>query len=102
MPPVCRATSAISGFTTTMVVTRAGSLTSLSWATLTSITSAEGPSVTATGHNRTAIANAWRPKSARARIRFELTDILYPGALTTRQKRYAAEPAPDWGKSDDN
>src|SRR2546423_3711924 len=28
-------------------------------------------------------------------MRMELNDILYPGALTSRQKRYAAEPAPD-------
>jgi hypothetical protein len=28
-------------------------------------------------------------------MRKERTDILYPGALTSRQKRYAAEPAPD-------
>jgi hypothetical protein len=28
-------------------------------------------------------------------VRFDLNDILYSGALTSRLKRYAAEPAPD-------
>jgi hypothetical protein len=56
----------------------------------------------AAGANRIATAIARNPKSARARLRWELNDILYPGALTSRQKRYAAEPAPDRGKSDDN
>jgi len=34
-------------------------------------------------------------ENARRHVRRELNDILYPGALTSRQKRYAAEPAPD-------
>src|ERR1700682_2090437 len=57
--------------------------------------SPDGSAKAATGHNRIAIANEHNPKHARARIRRELNDILYPGALTSRLKRYAAEPAPD-------
>src|ERR1700694_2961533 len=57
--------------------------------------SAEGSAKTATGHNRIPIANERNPKIARRRVRWELNDILYPGALTSRLKRYAAEPAPD-------
>src|SRR5438105_11568344 len=47
------------------------------------------------GHNRMAVARERNPKHARARIRRNLNDILYPGASTSRQWRYAAEPAPD-------
>src|SRR6202048_2932285 len=57
--------------------------------------SAEGSAKAATGHNRIPIANERNPKIARKRVRWELNDILYPGALTSRLKRYAAEPAPD-------
>src|ERR1700738_3548810 len=57
--------------------------------------SAEGSAKAATGHNRIPIANERNPKIARRRVRWELNDILYPGALTSRLKRYAAEPAPD-------
>ena len=39
---------------------------------------------------------------ATARLRRKLNDILYSGTLTSRQKRYAAEPAPDRAKSDVN
>src|SRR5207244_5924602 len=47
------------------------------------------------GHNRMAVARERNPKRACARIRRNLNDILYPGASTSRQWRYAAEPAPD-------
>src|SRR5580704_4098073 len=47
------------------------------------------------GHNRIPIASDRNPESAHARIRKELNDIRYPGTLTSRLKRYAAEPAPD-------
>src|ERR1700736_3505680 len=47
------------------------------------------------GTNRIPIASDRNRKYARTAMRKELTDILYPGALTSRQKRYAAEPAPD-------
>src|SRR6185369_15910658 len=46
------------------------------------------------GHSRIPAARD-NPKRARARIRWDLNDILYPGASTSRQWRYAAEPAPD-------
>src|SRR5687767_6852124 len=46
------------------------------------------------GHSNIPIASERNEKSARERIRKQLNDILYPGALTSRQKRYAAEPAP--------
>src|SRR5439155_19281250 len=42
-----------------------------------------------------AVARERNPKRACARIRRNLNDILYPGASTRRQSRYAAEPAPD-------
>src|SRR5580698_11588207 len=48
-----------------------------------------------TGHNRIPTASDRNPKDARVRVRRELSDILYPGALTSRLKRYTAEPAPD-------
>src|SRR5260221_10701567 len=57
--------------------------------------SPEGSARAASGHSRIPIANDRNPGKARTRIRRELTDILYPGALTSRLKRYAAEPAPD-------
>src|SRR6266852_7079832 len=57
--------------------------------------SPDGSAKAATGHNRIPIASERNPKHARTRIRRELNDILYPGALTSRLKRYAAEPAPD-------
>src|ERR1700730_1544913 len=57
--------------------------------------SSVGSEKAATGHNRIPIANERNPKIARKRGRWELNDILYPGALTSRLKRYAAEPAPD-------
>src|SRR3982074_1488093 len=47
------------------------------------------------GTSRIPIASDRNRKYARAAMRKELTDILYPGALTSRQKRYTAEPAPD-------
>src|ERR1700744_3060864 len=47
------------------------------------------------GASRTPIASARKADNARMRGRRYLDDILYPGALTSRLKRYAAEPAPD-------
>src|SRR6185437_1398481 len=58
--------------------------------------SAAGSARLADGNNRT--ANNWNPNSARARRRRNLNDMFYPGALTSRLKRYAAEPAPDEAK----
>src|SRR6185437_1130372 len=58
--------------------------------------SAAGSARLAAGSNRT--ANNWNPNSARARRRRNLNDMFYPGALTSRLKRYAAEPAPDEAK----
>src|SRR5665213_4005612 len=55
----------------------------------------DGSAKAATGQASMATANRRNPEKARARIRKELNDILYPGALTSRLKRYAAEPAPD-------
>src|ERR1019366_1841077 len=57
--------------------------------------SADGSARTATGHNSIPAANDRNTKRARTKVRKELNDILYPGALTSRLKRYAAEPAPD-------
>src|SRR5580658_8821569 len=54
-----------------------------------------GAASAAAGHNTIPIANERIPKGARARLRKQLNDILYSGALTSRLKRYAAEPAPD-------
>jgi hypothetical protein len=48
----------------------------------------------ATGNDMIPIAINRRPNDAHARLRKELNDILYPGTLTSRLKRYA-EPAPD-------
>src|ERR1700761_2302011 len=92
MPPFCRLTSAIRGFQTTIVVARTGSLTSLAWSTLTAMASDAGSADTTAGHSNAASAN---PNKGRVRLRKELNTILNPGALTSRQKRYAAEPAPD-------
>src|SRR3954454_11716588 len=47
-----------------------------------------------TGTSRTAIASDRNREYARTAMRKELTDILYPGTCTSRQKRYAAVPAP--------
>src|SRR5260370_30594719 len=57
--------------------------------------SAASSATAATGHKRIPSTNAEKPKDARMRVRRELNDIRYPGALTGRLKRYAAEPAPD-------
>src|SRR2546421_746610 len=96
MPPGCSVTSAIMGFPTTMVETLPGSLTSLAWSTLTATVSGAGAAKPAAGHDRIPTATAKNPKRAKARLRWELNAILYyPGTLTCRQKRYAAEPAPD-------
>src|SRR4051812_17256722 len=95
MPPGCNATSAIIGFPTTMVATLPGILNSVARSTLTPMTSFGGPARAAAGHNRSPAASDRNPTHARARLRKELNDILYPGAVTSRQKRYAAEPAPD-------
>src|SRR5882724_10050070 len=97
MPPGCKVMSATSGFPITMVAARSGNRISLAWSILTAM----GPPVGAgaanadAGTSRIAIASDRNRKYARTAMRKELTDILYPGALTSRQKRYAAEPAPD-------
>src|SRR5258707_14587978 len=57
--------------------------------------SPDGSAKAASGHSRIPIAKERNPKQARTRIRRKLNHILYPGALTSRLKRYAAEPAPD-------
>src|ERR1700694_2840893 len=57
--------------------------------------SPDGSAKAASGHKRIPIANGRNPKHARTRIRRELNDILYPGALTSQLKQYAAEQAPD-------
>src|SRR5882724_8117827 len=57
--------------------------------------SAASSASAATGHKRIPSTNAGNPKDARMRVRRELNDIPYPGALTGRLERYAAEPAPD-------
>jgi hypothetical protein len=62
---------------------------------LTAMGSVEGSAKAAAGHNRIPIANDRIRELARERVRRELNDILYPGALTSRLKRYAAEPVPD-------
>jgi hypothetical protein len=56
--------------------------------------SAVGSAITAAGHSSKPIASDRNPNGARARLRMKLNDILYPGTLTSRLKRYA-EPAPD-------
>src|SRR5258708_22162489 len=53
------------------------------------------PAKAVAGHNSIPTANERNTKDARARERKDLIDILYPGASTSRLKRYAAEPAPD-------
>jgi hypothetical protein len=50
-----------------------------------------------TGYDRTPIASDRNTKAAHVR-RMDQIDILYPGAFTSRQKRYAAVPAPDMAK----
>src|SRR5664279_5529537 len=57
--------------------------------------STAGSAPAAAGNNRTPITSDRNPNDAQARLRRELNDILYLGALTSRLKRYAAEPAPD-------
>src|ERR1019366_3631832 len=57
--------------------------------------SPDGSARTATGHNSIPAANDRNTKRARTKVRKDLNDIQYPGALTSRLKRYAAEPAPD-------
>jgi hypothetical protein len=62
---------------------------------LTATVSVTGAAKATDGHTRIATAIDRNPRRAQARLRRELNDILYPGTLTSRQKRYAAEPAPD-------
>src|ERR1700722_13312425 len=57
--------------------------------------SSTGAARPAAGHNKIPIAKDRNPESAHTRIRKKLNAILYPGTLTRRLKRYAAEPAPD-------
>src|SRR5262249_47067051 len=97
MPPGCRVTSAIRGLPTTMVATLPGSFTSLAWSTLTAMESGiggTGAAKVSTGHIKTPIARERNPKRAAARLR-KVYAILSSGTLTSRHKRYAAEPAPD-------
>src|SRR4051794_19865502 len=54
-----------------------------------------GAADAAAGARRIAIASEDNSEQARTAMRKEPSDILYPGTLTSRQKRYAAEPAPD-------
>ena len=49
----------------------------------------------AIGHMCVAAASEWNAERARMEKRKDLDDIRYPGTLTSRLKRYAAEPAPD-------
>src|SRR5215831_17597421 len=98
-PPFCSVTSAIRGLPTTMVETRVGNLTSLAWSTLTAMAPATGSACAASGHDSAPIPITNR---ARARLRREHNNITYPGTLTSRQMRYAAEPAPDAGECDVN
>src|SRR5436190_9530309 len=97
-PPACSVTSAIRGLPTTMVAILPGSLTSLAWSTLTEIFSvmgAVGAARPIAGHSTRPTTSERKPERATARLRRELNGILYSGTLTSRQKRYAAEPAPD-------
>src|SRR5882757_7661908 len=57
--------------------------------------SSPAPARAAAGHSRIATTSERNTKGARTRRRRNLIDILYSGASTSRQKRYAAEPAPD-------
>ena len=57
--------------------------------------SAAGSASAAAGHSSIPIASERNERRARDAHTQILNDILYPGALTSRQKRYAAEPAPD-------
>src|SRR5438128_1124274 len=95
MPPGCRVTSAIRGLPTTMVATLPGSFTSLAWSTLTATDS--GAASASAGHIRSPKPRERNPKRAEARLR-SVYAILYSGTLTSRHKRYAAEPAPDDAK----
>jgi hypothetical protein len=54
-----------------------------------------GAADAAAGARTIAIANKENSEQARTAMRKEPSDILYPGTLTSRQKRYAAEPVPD-------
>src|ERR1700709_1226634 len=97
MPPGCKVMSATSGFPITMVAARSGNRISLDWSIFTAIGPPVGTGAAKAdaGTSRMAIASDHDRIYARTAMRWELTDILHPGALTSRQKRYAAEPAPD-------
>jgi hypothetical protein len=69
---------------------------------LTEMASTVGSLKAATGHSTIPIANDRNMEYARMRTGWEHNDILYPGALTSRLKRYAAEPAPDRANLDAN
>src|ERR1700737_2945426 len=60
------------------------------------------PAKAVPGHNKIPTANDRNAKNARARVRLDLIDILYPGASTSRLKRYAAVPAPDMANLQSN
>jgi hypothetical protein len=61
-----------------------------------------GSAIATAGKMRIPATSDRNPNDARARLRKELNDILYPGALTSRLKRYSAEPAPDTSNLDVN
>jgi hypothetical protein len=67
----------------------------LAWSTLTAMLLPVPAAKAVAGTRRSPIASDRNTKHARTAARKDLTDILYPGALTSRLKRYAAEPAPD-------
>src|SRR3954471_22875063 len=56
-----------------------------------------GGAKASTGHNSSPNARERNPKRAEARLR-KVYAILNSGTLTSRHKRYAAEPAPDPAK----
>src|SRR5512143_3876878 len=93
MPPLCKVTSAIIGLPTTSVATRSGNLTSLAWSTFTAM-AGSGSAKAAAGHSNTAATAARNARETLGR-RDTQNDILNPGTLTSRLKRYAAVTAPD-------
>src|SRR3954468_20269056 len=96
MPPACSVTSAIRGLPTTMVAILPGTLTSVAWSTLTDILFAiVGAARPKAGHSKSPATRERRAERATTRLRRKLNPILSSGTLTSRQKRYAAEPAPD-------
>src|SRR3954467_1677511 len=97
MPPGCKVMSATSGFPITMVAARSGNRISLAWSILTAIGPPVGTGAAKAdaGTSRIAIVSERNREYARTAMRTTLPDILSPGTFKSRQKRYAAEPAPD-------